>query len=112
MDIHEAMKDCWKCRDVCQDTLFNYCLQQGGEHVSPEHVTIMTDCIQICQTAADFLRRGSSLHESVCNACAEVCEECASSCEQMQDSQMDRCAELCRQCADSCQQMSSLSQAA
>ena len=112
MKNKEAMRDCWECRDECQDMLFNHCLQQGGDHVAQPHVKIMTDCIEICQITADFLRRKSPLSESLCSVCAEVCEECAKSCAQLGDKKMDKCAETCRQCADSCRQVGGLRKAA
>lgn len=97
---------CWNCRHECQTTLFNHCLPMGGEHVAEDHVKIMMDCIQICQTAADFMTRGSGLHAEVCAACAEICDACADSCEEIGGQEMERCADICRQCADACREMS------
>ena len=76
--------------------------QEGGAHVEPEHVKIMTDCIQICQAAADFMTRDSHLHTAVCMACMEVCEACAISCRKIG---MNECADTCQACAISCQKM-------
>jgi hypothetical protein len=86
--------------------LYNYCLEQGGHHVEQAHVRLMTDCIQICQAAADFMTRGSLLHAAACAACAEVCDACAESCDMMEDDEMKACATVCRECADSCRKMS------
>ena len=58
--IEDCIKACWECRHECQETLFDHCLEQGGAHVAPDHVKIMADCIQICQTSADFMTRGST----------------------------------------------------
>ena len=90
--MHDCIQHCWDCRDTCQATLYNYCLVQGGHHVEQAHVRVMEDCIQICQTAADFMTRGSELHAAVCAACANVCEACAESCEMMDDDEMSACA--------------------
>ena len=68
----------------------------------------MMDCIEICQTAADFMTRGSDLHAAVCAACADVCDACAESCEMMDDDEMNACAKACRACADSCREMSKM----
>ncbi len=103
---------CWECRDECQKTLFTHCLYEGGKHVTPEHVKLMTDCIQICQAAADFMTRQSSLHASVCAACDEICEACAKSCEAIGGEHMKRCAEICRRCAQTCREMSQMKKAA
>ena len=105
---HDCIQHCWDCRDTCQSTLYNYCLAQGGHHVEQAHVRIMEDCIQICQTAADFMTRGSELHATVCAACADVCEACAESCEMMDSDEMTKCAKACRDCAASCREMSKM----
>jgi len=107
---NQANKDCieicWECRTECIKTLYNHCLPMGGKNAESEHVKIMTDCIQACQTAADFMVRGSNLYMSECVACADVCEACAESCEKIGDEEMQRCAEVCRRCAKNCRDMS------
>lgn len=110
--MEDCITQCNECRDVCFDALYNHCLKMGGEHAEAEHVKLMTDCIQACQTAADFMRRGSALHASECSACADVCEACAESCEQIGGEQMLRCAETCRRCAQSCRDMGKMKKAA
>ena len=105
--FHDCIELCWSCRDTCQSTLFNYCTEQGGHHVEPGHVRLMMDCIQICQTSADFMTRNSMMHGPVCAACAAVCNACAESCEAMNDLEMQKCADICRRCGDSCWQMGS-----
>jgi hypothetical protein len=112
MDIKACKELCWECRTECQDTLATHCLQKGGEHVAPEHVKLMLDCIQICQTAADFMGRQSSLHAYTCEACAAVCEACAQSCRKLEGEQMKHCAETCSRCAESCREMSRMKRAA
>lgn len=104
--MHDCIQKCWECRDTCQATFYNYCLEQGGHHVEQAHVRLMADCIQICQTAADFMTRGSTLHGDVCGVCADVCDACADSCDMMDDDEMKACAKICRECADSCREMS------
>jgi hypothetical protein len=101
----ECIRECWECRTECQTTLFNHCLQEGGEHLEESHVKLMMDCIQICQTAADFMTRNSSLHAEICKACASVCEVCADSCEEIGGEMMSQCARACRNCAESCREM-------
>jgi hypothetical protein len=104
--MHDCIQHCWDCRDTCQATLYNYCLARGGHHVEQAHVRVMEDCIQICQTAADFMTRGSDQHAAICAACADVCDACAESCEMMDDEEMTACARVCRACAESCREMS------
>jgi len=105
-DIKDCITACWDCRALCQKTLYGHCLEMGGKHVEANHVRLMTDCIDICQTAADFMSRGSAVHAGVCAACAEVCYACAESCEEIGGREMDACAQLCRECAEMCDDMS------
>jgi hypothetical protein len=108
--LEDCIQSCWATRHMCQKTLFEHCLQKGGDHVAPTHVELMISCIEICQTAADFMTRSSALHTSVCAACANVCEACADSCETIMCDdkpcpEMQRCADACRATALSCRTM-------
>lgn len=108
--LDENMKNCIEmcngCHDECETVLFQHCVKMGGKHVEEKHVRLMADCIEICQTAANFMLRGSDLHTSTCETCAEVCEACADSCEEVGGEEMKNCAETCRNCAESCREMS------
>lgn len=98
-----ACKDCERACLECHE----HCLEMGGKHASQEHITLLSDCAQICATTAAFMMRGSDHHSHVCSACAEVCDACAESCESMGggDETMQRCAEACRACAEECRKM-------
>ncbi len=106
--MQKSINQCWECRHHCQKTLFNYCLTEGGKHVEAKHLKLMTDCIQICQIAADFMTRNSELHKIICQACAEICEACAKSCEEIGGVEMNECAKICRSCVASCRQMTKM----
>lgn len=102
---HDCITLCWEARTACLDTLTNYCLPKGGNHARAEHVRVMLDCIEICQVAADFMRRNSTLYPAVCAASASVCEACARSCEELgKDEKMQHCAQICRRAAEACQE--------
>ena len=103
--IATCIRNCWECRATCQSTLFNHCLEMGGAHVEKEHVKLMLDCIQACQTCADFMTRNSLLHPKMCAVYAEVCEACAISCEAIDSPEMQACAAACRKCAITCREM-------
>lgn len=103
---HNCISLCWECRTICLDTLMNYCLYEGGRHAEPAHVKQMVDCIDMCQVAADFMKRDSSLYALVCSVCKDICEACAKSCEEFRDERMQHCASVCRACAQSCRDMS------
>lgn len=106
--MKECIQNCDDCRDLCLATV-THCLEMGGDHASPKHIRLLLDCVDICQTSANFMLRGSDLHGTTCGACAEVCERCADHCESMAegDEQMLACAEACRKCAESCSSMAS-----
>ena len=95
------------CHDICLQTL-SHCLDKGGDHAQAEHITLLLDCVEICQTAANFMLRNSVLHSRACAVCAEVCDRCAEDCERLAagDDMMRQCAEICRRCANVCREMS------
>ena len=103
--MRHCIELCQECHRVCLETI-PYCLSKGGQHARPEHIRLMMDCVEICQTSANFMIRGSELHVQTCAACAEVCEKCAEDCEHMRDDQrMAECAAICRRCSESCREM-------
>ena len=104
--MQTCIENCQNCHTVCLETI-NHCLEMGGEHASPDHIKLLQDCVNICQTSADFMIRGSEHHAAVCGVCAEVCDACAKECERMADGNefMQRCADACRRCAESCREM-------
>lgn len=109
-EMEICIDNCQNCHEVCLETI-SHCLETGGEHASADHIKLLQDCVQICQTSADFMIRGSEHHALICGACAEICEACAEECEKMATGDgadfMRRCAEACRKCAESCRRMSS-----
>lgn len=106
--MHKCIDLCQDCYALCTKTI-GHCLQLGGRHAAPEHIRLFLDCAQICDTTAQYLLRGSSLHERMCGLCAEVCRQCADSCVQVagDDQMVKQCVELCRTCAGSCERMTS-----
>jgi hypothetical protein len=103
--MQECADRCNECARVVEQTLA-YCLEQGGDHVRPEHVQLMRDCIEISRTCGILCDRDSDRHQAVARACAEICEACAKDCASFEgDKTMQRCAEVCRECAETCRSM-------
>lgn len=102
--MHECIDNCSDCHDVCLTTVV-HCLSMGGEHAAPDHIRMLLDCAQICDTSRDFMLRGSPRHHETCGLCAEICIACAEECEALGGEEMQRCAEACRRCAESCRTM-------
>jgi len=98
-----------ECHNICLETV-SHCLQMGGNHARPEHITVLLDCAEICQLSANFMLRKSNLHALSCATCAEICDRCAQSCDGFRDEAdqtMKQCAEICRRCAEACRRMAS-----
>ncbi|MGH7004457.1 MAG: four-helix bundle copper-binding protein [Alphaproteobacteria bacterium] len=107
-DIDGCIVQCQTCHRSCLETMF-HCLERGGAYAAPDHIRLLADCAAICETAANFMLRGSSMHGAVCAVCAEVCDQCAVECDTFaNDRQMAQCAEICRQCAESCEEMAGM----
>ncbi len=107
-EMHECITACLGCHSVCLQTVA-HCLQMGGRHAEPNHITLLLDCAEICQTSANFMLRGSAVHGRTCAVCAEACERCAQDCERFtDDAMMGQCAEACRRCAESCRRMAQM----
>lgn len=105
-EMEKCVQICQDCHALCIQTV-SHCLKLGGRHATPEHIRLLLDCAQICHTTAEYLLRGSSLHERMCGLCAEVCRQCADNCVQVaaDDQMVKQCAEMCRRCAGSCERM-------
>ncbi len=111
-DLKPCIELCWECRTTCLQTLYQHCLPMGGAHAAPDHVKAMIDCIEMCQTCADFMTRQSALHMSTCLACADICDACAISCERVGGDVMLACADICQRCGHACRDMSHMKVAA
>lgn len=105
-DMQECMDACHQCHMSCLRMAATHCLEMGGRHVEPQHMRLMLDCAEICQTAMNFMLRDSAHHAAICAACARVCRACAASCQEVGD--MQECVEACLRCADSCERMASM----
>jgi hypothetical protein len=107
--MQQCTQNCVACRTACLKTLA-YCRKKGGKHAERDHLRLLQDCAESCQSSVSFMRRGSVFHAQTCGLCAEVCNRCAESCEQFpNDAQMKACAAACRRCGKSCQAMAGTS---
>lgn len=96
---------CLDARRACIETAV-HCLTLGGRHAEMQHMGLLVDCAMVCQTAADFLMRGSDLHALTCSTCAVVCRKCADECARFPgDDALSDCAKACRRCAEECEAM-------
>lgn len=109
IDMSACITACTECHNTCL-ALISHCLEMGGNHASLAHQHVLMDCAEMCQTSANFMLRGSQMHNRTCAICAEACERCAIDCERMAngDEMMIRCAAICRQCASECRDMAAM----
>nr|WP_297350479.1 four-helix bundle copper-binding protein [uncultured Caldimonas sp.] len=104
--VKQCIEHCQQCRSVCLSMAMGHCLEEGGAHAEREHIALMLNCAEICNTAAHFMLAGSTLHTEVCAVCAKVCGACAQSCRQLDG--MEPCVEACERCAESCADMAGI----
>ena len=107
-EMQKCIQLCRDCHALCTQTI-GHCLKLGGPHAAPDHIRLLLDCSELCETTAQYLLRGSSLHERICGVCAEACRQCADNCVQVggDDQLVKQCVEMCRRCAGSCERMAS-----
>jgi hypothetical protein len=91
------------CHKTCLGMAMTHCLDEGGEHVAPQHFRLMIDCAAICATTADFIMHKSQFHRQLCALCADVCNACAQDCMELDG--MEECVEACRRCSQACRDM-------
>lgn len=103
--LQHCIENCTRCHQICL-SIIRHCLEKGGSHSQPQHIRLLQDCAEICQTSANFMLRQSPLHHHTCRVCSEICQLCADDCERMgDDPKMKECAQVCRTCAQSCAEM-------
>lgn len=104
-EMQECLDACNACRDACLVSIAHV-TETGAPLATPELMSALLDCAAICETAGNFLARGSSRHSHVCAVCAHCCRECETLCRRYPDSStLSRCAEACARCAQTCEVM-------
>lgn len=104
-----SMNDCIQaCNDTHEAALrtLGWATSEGSKKTTPEFVRLLMDCAEICQTAADFMLRGSELHHETCRACEEVCEAVFEACEQSGIDEIEEFQQQVKTCAEHCRDMS------
>lgn len=109
-DLQQCILSCTTCFQVCELTLSLVRCREPDTYLQSEHSKALTDCAQICSTAASFMQRESHMHEIILKACADICRSTADICKLVSDSDgiMQSCAKVCYQCADNCEKTASI----
>lgn len=98
-EMQECITGCLACRAICLQTV-DHCLAMGGAHVAQQHVRLLLDCAELCQTSVHFMITHSPLEARIWALCAEACRACEAACRKMGDTMDLRCAESCPRCAE------------
>jgi hypothetical protein len=105
--MQECVALCMDCHDVCLQ-MVGYLLEREDKKAASPRIRLLLDCAEMCQTAANFMVRGSAMHGLTCFVCSEICEATANECQQYADDPTEaECLDACRRCAESCRTMAS-----
>lgn len=104
--VRACIKATSECYTVCTETL-SYSLDGGGHLFDQQHLRLLIDCCEVCQTTQNTLLRSSEVGTMMSAVCAEACEKAAESCRRVDgsDEQLIACAEVCDHTADCCRQL-------
>jgi hypothetical protein len=107
-EMQQCIDECLACYQSCHTTV-RHCLELGGNHAEPAHVTLLLDCAEICKTSAELMLHSSDMHKQASALCADICRSCEESCRRIgqEDEIMSHCADVCHSCAVSCDRMAS-----
>jgi hypothetical protein len=81
--MEQCIENCTNCHRICLETAARHFAGESSPRLEEQHVRLLLDCAEICRTSADFMMRGSVMHQHTCRACAEICRRCAESCREM-----------------------------
>ncbi len=94
--------NCSACAAECQKAL-DYCAKKGGRYAEGSLTNVLKDCITACNSASEYLTRGSTFSPKAASICIEACNNCAKACESFKDDdKMRATADECRKCAGNC----------
>jgi len=105
-EVRSCVEATSACYTACTETL-TYSLDVGADLSEPQHLRLLIDCCEVCQTAQNILLRASELSMMLAAVCVEACEKVADHCRQLDasDEQLAACAEVCDHTADCCRQL-------
>lgn len=103
-DMERCIDDCTVMHQVAL-TASGHALRHGGGENTNHIIRVLSDCVEMCQTAANFMLRGSPNHKKVCGLNGEICREVAEACSSFDDDVMKKVVESATRCAESCEAM-------
>ncbi|NIP81500.1 MAG: hypothetical protein GWM90_20710 [Gemmatimonadetes bacterium] len=103
-EMARCIDECTRTHQVCL-TASGHALRHGGAENTAHVIRVLSDCVEICQTAANFMLRGSPNHRQVCSVSARICREVAEECSVFDDEVMRQVVEVTTACAETCEAM-------
>lgn len=98
---HPCLHDFMKCLIHCEECL-TLCINSTNKEGKEKCMSLLRDCIDVCNSAIKFVARGSCHAKHILKECKEICEEVAAECEKIGDM---HCADACKECAKACTEM-------
>lgn len=77
-ELRKAISETVDCGRSCIETA-TYALGRAEHDVSPEQITLLLDCADLCRTTTSFLLRGSGNCMQTVELCGDVAAACARS---------------------------------
>ena len=103
-DMARCIDSCTRMHQVAL-TAAGHALRHGNGENSNHVIRVLSDCVEMCQTAANFMLRGSPNHTRVCAVNAEICREVAKTCGEFEDEAMRTVTKAAEECAEACESM-------
>ena len=103
-DMARCIDDCTAMHQVAL-TASGHALRHGGGENTNHIIRVLSDCVEMSQTAANFMLRGSPNHRKTCRVNAEICREVADECAKFDDEVMKQVGDTAARCAESCEAM-------
>lgn len=103
-EMQRCIDDCTSMHQVAL-TAAGHALRHGGDENTNHVIRVLSDCVEMCQTAANFMLRGSPNHRKTCAVCGQICREVAAECGRFDDDVMARVVDAAERCAGSCEAM-------
>lgn len=99
-----CIDECTRTHQVCL-TAAGHALRHGGGENTNHVIRVLSDCVEMAQTAANFMLRGSPNHKTTCGVCGQICREVARDCGVFDDDVMQEVVEVATRCAEACEEM-------
>ena len=103
-EMERCIDDCTRMHQVAL-TASGHALRHGGEENTNHIIRVLSDCVEMSQTCANFMLRGSPNHKKTCGVNARICREVAEECGRFDDDAMKKVTETATRCAESCERM-------